>query len=183
MLICEYLSTYLWNISESSQSILGLNLALEAIAVKSATPEKSDQQTLKILEKTNHKMDSATWLKRKIRRVMRSVTALEEKVDINDHGIESNKVKSVASYNNLAVEIHFWNRKKKYKLWNLAWPKDRQQNYRLIWLKVSKFRKQIMVTKLLPKHKPSSLSWKITTSRLIQKRVSSCKKNIDSLFY
>ena len=38
-------------------------------------------------------------------------------------------------------------------------------------LKVSKFRKQIMVPKLLPKNKPSSLSWKITTSRLIQKRV------------
>ena len=38
-------------------------------------------------------------------------------------------------------------------------------------LKVSKFRKQIMVSKLLPKNKPSSLSWKITTSRLIQKRV------------
>ena len=38
-------------------------------------------------------------------------------------------------------------------------------------LKVSEFRKQIMVSKLLPKNKPSSLSWKITTSRLIQKRV------------
>ena len=38
-------------------------------------------------------------------------------------------------------------------------------------LKVSKFRKQIIVPKLLPKNKPSSLSWKITTSRLIQKRV------------
>ena len=113
MLICEYLSTYLWNISESSQSILGLNLALEAIAVKSATPEKSDQQTLKILEKTNHKMDSTTWLKRKIRKVMKSVTALEEKVDINDHGIESNKVKSVASYNNLAVEIPILKSEKK----------------------------------------------------------------------
>ena len=36
-------------------------------------------------------------------------------------------------------------------------------------LKVSKFRKQIMVSKLLPKNKPNSLSWKITTSRLIQK--------------
>ena len=81
-------------------------MALEAIAVKSPTPEKADQQTLKILEKTYHKMDSTTWLKRKIRRVMRSVTALEEKVDINDHGIESNKVKSVAFYDNLAVGIH-----------------------------------------------------------------------------
>ena len=81
-------------------------MALEAIAVKSATTEKADQLTLKILEKTNHKMDSTTWLKRKIRRVMKSVTALEEKVDINDHGIESNKVKSVAFYDNLAVGIH-----------------------------------------------------------------------------
>ena len=36
-------------------------------------------------------------------------------------------------------------------------------------LKVSKFRKQIMVPKLLPKNKPSSFSWKITTSRFIQK--------------
>ena len=51
-------------------------------------------------------MDSTTWLKRKIRQVMRSVTALEEKIDINDHGIESNQVKSVASYNNLAEGIH-----------------------------------------------------------------------------
>ena len=41
----------------------------------------------------------------------------------------------------------------------------------LVLLKVSKFGKQIMVPKLLPKNKPSSLSWKITTSRLIQKRV------------
>ena len=38
-------------------------------------------------------------------------------------------------------------------------------------LKVSKFRKQIMVPKLLPKNEPSSLSWKITTTRLVQKRV------------
>ena len=95
-------------------------MALEAIAVKSATTEKADQLTLKILEKTNHKMDSTTWLKRKIRRVMRSVTALEEKVDINDHGIESNKVKSVASYNNLAAEIHILKSKKKNIIWNLA---------------------------------------------------------------
>jgi hypothetical protein len=28
-----------------------------------------------------------------------------------------------------------------------------------------------MFSKLLPKNKPNSLSWKITTSRLIQKRV------------
>ena len=32
-------------------------------------------------------------------------------------------------------------------------------------LKVSKFRKQIMVSKLLPKNKSNSLSWKITTKR------------------
>ena len=32
-------------------------------------------------------------------------------------------------------------------------------------LKVSKFRKQIMVSKLLLKNKPNSLSWKVTTSR------------------
>ena len=51
-------------------------------------------------------------------------------------------------------------------------------------LKVSKFRKQIMVSKLLPKNKPNSLSWKITTSRLIQKEslCSFCKK-INSLLY
>ena len=36
-------------------------------------------------------------------------------------------------------------------------------------LKVSKFRKQIMVSRRLSKNKPNSLSWKITTSRLIQK--------------
>ena len=41
----------------------------------------------------------------------------------------------------------------------------------VLLLKVSKFRKQIMFPKLLPKNKPSSFSWKITTSRLIQKRV------------
>ena len=104
-------------------------MALEAVALKSATPEKADQQTLKILEKTNHKMDSTTWLKRKIRRVMRSVTALEEKVD---HGIESNKVKSIASYDNLAVGIHILKSEKKNIIWNLARPKDWQQNYRLI---------------------------------------------------
>ena len=48
------------------------------------------------------------------------------------------------------------------------------------YLKVSKFRKQIMVPKLLPKNKPSSLSWKITNSRLIQKESLSsfCKKPI-----
>ena len=44
-------------------------------------------------------------------------------------------------------------------------------NFDCYRLKVSKFWKQIMVPKLLPKNKPSSLSWKITTSRLIQKRV------------
>ena len=44
-------------------------------------------------------------------------------------------------------------------------------NHRHINLKVSKFRKPIMVPKLLPKNKSSSLSWKVTTSRLIQKRV------------
>ena len=51
-------------------------------------------------------------------------------------------------------------------------------------LKVNKFRKQIMVSKLLPKNKPNSISWKITTSRLIQKEslCSFCKK-IDSLLY
>ena len=51
-------------------------------------------------------------------------------------------------------------------------------------LKVSKFRKQIMVSKLLPKNKTNSLSWKITTSRLIQKEslCSFCKK-IYSLLY
>ena len=36
-------------------------------------------------------------------------------------------------------------------------------------VKVSRFQKQIMVSKLLPKNKANSLSWKITTSRLIQK--------------
>ena len=53
-----------------------------------------------------------------------------------------------------------------------------------IQLKVSNFRKQIMVPKLLPKNKPSQLSWKITTSRLIQKEslCSFCKK-IASLLY
>ena len=45
------------------------------------------------------------------------------------------------------------------------------EGLQVVLLKVSKFRKQIMVPKLLPKNKPSSLSWKITTSRLIQKRV------------
>ena len=51
-------------------------------------------------------------------------------------------------------------------------------------LKVSKFRKQIMVSKLLPKNKPNSFSWKITTSRLIQKEsLSSFCKKIDSLLY
>ena len=110
-------------------------MALEAIAVKSPTPEKADQQTLKILEKTYHKMDSTTWLKRKIRRVMRSVIALEEKVDINYHGIESNKVKSVASYNNLAEGIHILKSERKILIWNLARPKERQQNYRLIRLR------------------------------------------------
>ena len=39
-------------------------------------------------------------------------------------------------------------------------------------IKISKFRKQIMVPKLPPKNEPSSLSWKITTSGLVvQKRV------------
>ena len=110
-------------------------MALEAIAVKSATPEKADQRTLKILEKTNHKMDSTTWLKRKIRRVMRSVTALEEKVDINDHGIESNKVKSVASYNNLAVEIHILkSEKKNYNMELGQTQRQATKKYRLIWL-------------------------------------------------
>ena len=45
------------------------------------------------------------------------------------------------------------------------------QEISVVTLKVSKFQKQIMVPKLLPKNKPSLLSWKITTSRLIQKRV------------
>ena len=49
-----------------------------------------------------------------------------------------------------------------------------------VTLKVSKFGKQIMVPELLPKTKPNSLSWKITTSRLIQKEsLSSFCKKID----
>ena len=52
----------------------------------------------------------------------------------------------------------------------LNWRKNLSCN-NYFHLKVSKFRKQIMVQKFLPKNKPSSLSWKITTSRLIQKRV------------
>ena len=50
-------------------------------------------------------------------------------------------------------------------------------------IKVSKFRKQIMVPKLLPKNKPSSLSWKITTSRLIQKRVYLLSKRAYIIFF
>ena len=46
------------------------------------------------------------------------------------------------------------------------------QKWILEWLKVSKFRKQIMVSNLLSKNKPNPLSWKITTSRLTQKRES-----------
>ena len=63
-------------------------------------------------------------------------------------------------------------------------PSQNVQTLHILALKVSKFRKQIMVSKLLPKNKPNSLSWKITTSRLIQKEslCSFCKK-IDSLLY
>ena len=44
------------------------------------------------------------------------------------------------------------------------------------------FVKQIMVSKVLPKNKPNSLSWKITTPRLIQKEsLSSFCKKINSL--
>ena len=50
------------------------------------------------------------------------------------------------------------------------------------FLKVSKFRKQIMVQKLLPNNKPSSLSWKFSTSRLVQKRVYLLEKRTYTLF-